>query len=148
MPLPGQHMVQADSRYGNSQRSQRWPAPAQTTPFPASKTDFQAEDVAQADDLLGQVVGLQVKALAILERAEKDDDLRTALMAVREARATMELVAKITGELVHKRESNINVNWRFTIGKGYVDDEPEAAGQGSRVVNGHVVDEIPTRKGK
>ena len=43
-----------------------------------------AEDVSQADDLLGQVVDLQAKSMAILGKAKEAGDLRTALMAVRE----------------------------------------------------------------
>ena len=104
-----------------------------------------AEEVAQADDLLAKLVGLQDKALNILGQAEEAGDLRTALMAVREVRATMELVGKVTGELVHKQEVNLNtsVHWRFTIGKGWEEED-----QDTRVVNGHVVDEIPPRVGE
>ena len=125
----------------------------------------EAEDVAQADDLLGQVMALQAKALSILAKAEQGDDLRTALMAVREARATMELVAKITGELVHKQETSLktDVEWTFVIGEGYVDKDEweateawrkewkakraEAAGQSSRVVNGTVLGHLPPAVG-
>ena len=64
----------------------------------------EAEEVAQADDLLGQLVGLQGKALSILDTAEQAGDLRVALAALREVRATMELVGKVTGELVSKKE--------------------------------------------
>ena len=67
----------------------------------------EAEDVSQADDLLGQVVGRQAKSMAILGKAEKAGDLRTAPMAVREARTTLELIAKITGELVHKQKNEL-----------------------------------------
>ena len=105
----------------------------------------EAEDVAQADDLLGQLVDLQAKSMTILGKAEAAGDLRTALMAVREARATMELIAKITGELVHKQEVEVYTHWRFTIGRGY--EEPETAGQGARVVNGHAVGELPSAAG-
>ena len=102
-----------------------------------------AGDVAQADDLLAKLVGLQDKALNILSQAEQAGDLRTALMAVREVRATMELVGKMTGELVHKQEVNLDtrVQWRFVIGGGWEGEE-----QDSRVTNGRVVDEIPHDK--
>ena len=103
----------------------------------------EAGEVAQADDLLAKLVGLQDKALNILGQAEEAGDLRTALMAVREVRATMELVGKVTGELVHKQEVNPNtsVHWRFVIGKGWEEED-----QDTRVVNGHVVDEIPNHE--
>ena len=106
----------------------------------------EAGDVAQADDLLAKLVSLQDKALNILGQAEQCGDLRTALMAVREVRATMELVGKVTGELNNKREVDVKVYGRFVIGTGYGEpEEPEAPGRGSRVVNGHVVDGLPPR---
>ena len=93
----------------------------------------EAGDVAQADDLLAKLVDLQDKALNILGRAEQCGDLRTALMAVREVRATMELVGKVTGELINKREVDVKVYGRFVIGTGY--GEPEEP----MVVEGQVV---------
>ena len=47
-----------------------------------------AEEVTQADSLLDQVRVLQDKALDILAKAEEAGELRTALGAIREARAT------------------------------------------------------------
>jgi hypothetical protein len=55
----------------------------------------EAEDVAQADELLEQVRTLQGHALDILERAEKAGDLRTALAAISQARGNLELLAKL-----------------------------------------------------
>ena len=107
----------------------------------------EAEDVAQADGLLGQLVDLQDKAMSILGKAEEAGDMRTALMALKEARATMELVGKVTGELVHKQEINVNNQWRFTIGKGYELDESEAPDHSARVVNGTVLGELPPAAG-
>ena len=119
-----------------------------------------AEDVAQADDLMGRLVDLQAKAMAILGKAEEAGDLRTSLMALKEARATMELVGKVTGELIHKRETDLtpNVQWTFVVGEGYVDNDEweaekawkeerrKAKGQTSRVVNG-AVGELPPAVG-
>lgn len=59
----------------------------------------EAGEVAQANNLLGQVKDLQKRALGILDRAEGAGDLRTAVSAIREARATVELLAKLSGEL-------------------------------------------------
>lgn len=50
-------------------------------------------------DLLGQVRYLRGRALAILDKAEDAHDYRTALVAIREARACIELLAEIEGEL-------------------------------------------------
>jgi hypothetical protein len=54
----------------------------------------EAEEVAQADDLLEQVRDLQERALDILDKAEEAGELRTALSAIREARGNLELLAK------------------------------------------------------
>jgi hypothetical protein len=59
----------------------------------------EAEEIAQADDLLEQVRHLQAHALDILDRAEKAGDLRTALAAISQARGNLELLGKIAGEL-------------------------------------------------
>jgi hypothetical protein len=55
--------------------------------LPAALTKAtEATEVAQADTLLAQVRDLQSRALAILDAAEAQGDLRTALGAIREAR--------------------------------------------------------------
>jgi len=53
-----------------------------------------AADLVMADGLLSQLKQLQSKALAILNKAEKAGDLRTALGGIREARGCLELVLK------------------------------------------------------
>src|ERR671913_2643141 len=70
----------------------------------------QAEEVAQADDLLQQVRDLQGRALAILGKAEAAGDLRTALGAIREARGNLELLAKLLGELDERPVVNVDVS--------------------------------------
>ena len=60
--------------------------------------------MAHGGSLLEQLKELQVKALGILTKAEQAGDLRTALMAVREVRGTLEVVGKITGELVSRHQ--------------------------------------------
>ena len=62
----------------------------------------EASEIAHGEDLLGQLRDLQTRARQILEEAANSGDLRTALMAVREARGCMELIAKATGELVER----------------------------------------------
>ena len=63
-----------------------------------------ANEIALGGSLLEQLNGLQAKALGILTKAEQAGDLRTALMAVREVRGTLELVGKVTGELVSRHK--------------------------------------------
>ena len=65
------------------------------------------KEVAQADSLLGQVKSLSARALSILSQAEGAGDLRTACAAIREVRGTMELLAKISGELNERPQINI-----------------------------------------
>lgn len=58
-----------------------------------------AHEAARADTLLDQVRHLQKKALGILAKAEAAGDLRAATAAIREARGSLELLAKLVGEL-------------------------------------------------
>ena len=76
--------------------------------LPSTLTKAQeARAVTQADDLLSQVRSLQSRALTILDRAESAGDLRTAVMAIREARSNLELLAKLLGELQETQAVNI-----------------------------------------
>jgi len=59
----------------------------------------EAAEVAHADDLLAQVQELQAKALRILQQAERQGDFKIALSGIKEARACLELLAKLQGEL-------------------------------------------------
>ena len=70
----------------------------------------EAEEVAQADDLLAQVRDLQSRAYGILDKAEGAGDLRTALGAIREARGNLELVAKLLGELDERPVINLAIS--------------------------------------
>ena len=67
----------------------------------------QAKETALADDLLGQVKGLRNKAISILMLAEQAGDLRTALLGIREARACVELLAEMEGELNRRPTFNL-----------------------------------------
>jgi len=70
----------------------------------------EAEEVAQAENLLEQVRTLQTHALGILERAEKAGDLRTALAAISQARGNLELLGKVAGELDERPVLNLNIS--------------------------------------
>ena len=69
----------------------------------------QAADVARGDTLLDQARDLQAKALGILQKAEDANDLRLALVAIREARGTLELLARLQGELQETTTVNVLV---------------------------------------
>ncbi|MDI9457128.1 MAG: hypothetical protein WAQ32_08955 [Dethiobacteria bacterium] len=73
----------------------------------AHTQELQARETAQADGLLAQVIELRDKALSILTKAEQAGELRTALTGIREARACLELLAKLQGEL--QQEGTVNV---------------------------------------
>jgi hypothetical protein len=70
----------------------------------------QAVEVADADDLLAEVRDLQARTLAILEASEETSEHRTALAAIREARANLELLAKLLGELDERPVVNLTVS--------------------------------------
>jgi hypothetical protein len=69
-----------------------------------------AEEIAQADDLLGQMQDLQARTLAVLEAAESTNQHRTALSAIREARSNLELLAKLLGELDERPHVNVLIS--------------------------------------
>jgi hypothetical protein len=67
-----------------------------------SRTLVKAHDVDEtirADELLAEATALQTKAWQLLHEAEAQSDPRTALMAVREVRGCLELLARLLGEL-------------------------------------------------
>lgn len=59
----------------------------------------EAEEMADADDLLAQVRHLKDKALSILETAEAAGELRTALTGIKEARGCLELQTRMLCEI-------------------------------------------------
>src|SRR5829696_6358846 len=66
------------------------------------KTLLKAHDVAEtirADELFAEAAALQTKAWELLHAAEANDDQRTALLAVREIRGCLELLARLLGEI-------------------------------------------------
>jgi hypothetical protein len=68
-----------------------------------------AQDVADADDLLGQVRTLQERAVTLLDKAERAGDYRTALAGIGQARGCLELLAKLLGELDERPVVNLLV---------------------------------------
>jgi len=60
-------------------------------------------EVAQADNLLTQMRGLQARTLNILQNAEMTMEHAVALRAISEARRNLELLGKLAGELPAER---------------------------------------------
>ncbi len=100
----------------------------------------EAEEVAHADNLLGQVRALQSKTLSILLRAEGAGDLRTALSAVREARGNVELLAKLSGELDERPVVNVLISPEWlqlrTVLVTALEPHPDARGAVLRAIEG------------
>ena len=100
----------------------------------------EAQEVAQADDLLSQVRDLQIRALAILDKAEEAGELRTALFAIREARGNLELLAKLLGELDDRPQVNVLVSPEWlelrAVIVGALETHPEARGAVLRALEG------------
>ncbi len=71
------------------------------------------QEVEAADQLLEQVQSLYDKALDIMNKAEKDKKYAPAVAALKEARSSLELIAKMIGELKVGTHINIiyNAEW-------------------------------------
>lgn len=66
----------------------------------AAKRDLNADvSLPGGDDLLSRVRLLEQRATSILNQAERNGSLGVALNAIREARSTIELLAKLVGDL-------------------------------------------------
>jgi len=74
----------------------------------------QAAEVVEATSLLDQVRALLADARRIQQAAEAAKDLRTALSAVREQARTLELLARLLGELESSTTVTVNVNQAAT----------------------------------
>lgn len=66
-----------------------------------------AAEMAQADDLLAQLRALQADTRRILTKAEGAGKLGTAVMAIREVRGNLELLARLLGELDERPQFNV-----------------------------------------
>ncbi len=69
----------------------------------------EAREVARADDLLAQVRGLHDRALALLDRAERDGKTRDALLAIREAASTLRLQGEVLGQIQSAAQVNVAI---------------------------------------
>ncbi len=90
-----------------------------------------AQEIEEADDLLSQVQSLRRKSLELLNKAEQAGDYRTALAGVREARACVELLLEVEGQLDRRPSFNITLSPQWvsmrTVIIGALRDHPDAA---------------------
>ena len=86
--------------------------------------------MADADSLMKQITQLHKKALELLSKAESENDYRTALTAIREARGCLEILAKLSGDLNDSPTINILLNPQYIEFRALVinvlDEYPEA----------------------
>jgi hypothetical protein len=69
----------------------------------------QAEEAARASDLLTMAMERDQKALALLAKAEAQNDLKTALQALRVSLVSLELLARLRGELNEQQNNTVNL---------------------------------------
>jgi hypothetical protein len=69
-----------------------------------------AVEVAEAGDLLSRIEALQGRTLALLEAMEDTDNYGARLGAIREARANLELIGRVTRELESGPTLNLHLN--------------------------------------
>lgn len=72
------------------------------------------EVVSSADDLLGQVTALKERALGLLATAEKAEDTRAAILACREIRECISLLAELVGKIDKSPKVNVLVMPEWT----------------------------------
>ena len=70
----------------------------------------EAADVADANTILADVQTLRDRALTILDTAEEDGKLHTALAAVREVRGCLELLGRLAGKLQDQPTINLHIS--------------------------------------
>jgi len=71
------------------------------------------QEMDHADRLLERVEGLYDKALQIMNKAESDGKYQPAVSAIKEARSSLELIAKMIGELKTGTTINLTYNQEF-----------------------------------
>jgi hypothetical protein len=67
-------------------------------------------EIIEANSVMGDVQMLRTRAIALLDQAESEGDVKLACTALREVRGIIELLAKVSGELETKTEINIIQN--------------------------------------
>jgi hypothetical protein len=96
----------AVSRHKNVCMKRLVSPPAAAPVPPAYNT---GEEVKRGEDIAKWSRGLLGKVIGFMNTAEQAGDLRTAVSAVREARATVELIGRIQGDLGPSSQVNVQV---------------------------------------
>ncbi len=71
-------------------------------------------EISAADELIERVEGLFNKALLLLDKAEADGKYSAAASAIKEARSSLELIGKISGELKSGTVVNLTYSPQWT----------------------------------
>ena len=99
-----------------------------------------AVEVAEADSLLARIEALQSKTIDALEAVEEERNYPVLLGAVREARANLELIGRVTKELEATPTLNIHLNPQWvelrTVIVGALEPYSEARGAVLRALEG------------
>ena len=85
----------------------------------------EAREVARASAAAAKLVGIEADARRLGQKAEKDGDPRTALMAVRELVRLVELAARISGELQQGANVQVNLSLRNWVVEAPPNETPE-----------------------
>jgi transposase-like protein len=80
----------------------------------------EAEQASDAGKLLDRVMRLLHDAQRLTRRAEKANELDTALRGIREVRGCLQLLGQVSGELKSSMSTNVNV---LVALRGYSDDQ-------------------------
>lgn len=93
-------------------------------------TAHDADQVANAGDLLGQLHALRERTMTLLDKAERSGDQATALRGISEARKTIELLLEVEQQLDRRDVVNIIINPQWidlrTVIVGALEPYPEA----------------------
>ena len=84
-----------------------------------------AAQAAHGDDLLGKVRELEADARRIMSKAEQAEDLRTAVMAIRELARLIDLLGKLRGE-IQNAPTTINIQVLAPVILKALEGYPEA----------------------
>lgn len=68
------------------------------------------KEVVQADSVMGDISMIRSRLLTLLDIAEREGDIKNTCTVIKELRSTIELLAKVSGELETKTEINIIQN--------------------------------------
>ena len=94
----------------------------------------EAQEAAEADDLLRQIRVLQQTTLRILRDAEAAGKQRTALKAIAQARRNLEMLAELQGELARQPDVHVQIDAMQALILNALEDRPEAKADVARAL--------------